>query len=572
MLKRITIKFTILFFIIFVNIVDSAEVYYLSQVDENTTAQSTTSYTLSQRIKDIFDFSSDRDYSQRSGILTGRFTQEVDFQEVSGNKSKSFLIDGWKYISELNLNLKEKILKGFNFEVQSFLRKTDNIRVETENEVKLKQVKIRVYNIKNFFEFGDFYKELSPFVLGSSLYGFNFDLKPNNFSSYHLILARKYREENISGSLQRNVFGFKTEQYLFRDSDLFSNFRLGLQLASSFKNSNSFSYDAIVENGLKNIVFSIDGDINFVKYFSFSYELANSGFLQDDSSQTIKDMQYATALRLQPTFNYKKLNLRYLYYYVQPKFYTEFGSASSDKIQHQLTLGCSFSDKFSFNIVENYYFDRLSGSNLDKRTINDNKYLNFIIKPFNKNFSLRPYINYLVQSTEGISSTEKITKTAGFNLNGELKKNISFGSNYEYRVYEDKTNDKLENFNRLGLNFNYESFVFKRRISFTSGVGFEERKTKDDIYDLNLNFSINGQYDVVRNIILRLGYNINNMNTNRANSDFITNRYFVEVNFDIYRKKNTNFVLSFEKNNYKHEDKTQNYEETKFVGKFSSNF
>ncbi len=52
----------------------------------------------------------------------------------------------------------------------------DDPRVEPRNDVRLKQMNLRVSNPGNMYEFGDFYGDFSPFVLSSSLQGLNLRL------------------------------------------------------------------------------------------------------------------------------------------------------------------------------------------------------------------------------------------------------------------------------------------------------------------------------------------------------------------------------------------------------------
>ena len=554
----------------------SAEVYYLSP-QESVSSQINPSYSLSQRIKDILDFSSGRDYSERSGRLSGSFSQEINWQSVSGNKSKSFLEEGTDYLSELNLNLQQKLIKDYNFEGQWFLRKTDNRRIETKKDIRLKQLNIKVFNPKNLFEFGDFYADFSPFVLGSSLEGFNVKLSASELRNYNFIVARKYREDTTTERFQRNVFGFKIDQNLFKDSNLFSNFRVGFQ-AVSINDDSSTSYDYGNAKDLRNNVFSFDGEISLTKYFSLQYEIARSSYLEDEDSQIIKDTQYGTAFRVQPAINLGKGYLRYLYYYGQPKFYTDLGSASTDKIQHQISLDYRLNEKITINIVENYYWDHLSGSSLTKRTINDEKYLSFNLKPFKKfkNLTLRPYINYQKKNSDDQqNSSEATTKTFGFSINDVLNERTSYGLGYEYRAYRDEGNNKASSdyFHRLNLNFSHEQNFFNKRLFYTISPNLELRNTKtDDDKDINLGLSLNGQYDLLKNTVLRFGHNLQNTNSARVGSDFLNNRSFLEFDFTLYKNKNTHFIFRIERNRYDHEDGAQEYRENRLIAKFLTNF
>ena len=116
--------------------------------------------------------------------------------------------------------------------------------------------------------------------------------------------------------------------------------RLGSQVVTSQDDSATAWHvtpSGTAVQDLSNTVFGLDGDVRFKKYFNFRWEWARSAHVQDtDVPQN--QTEYGNALRLEPSFSSRFVNFRYLYYYVQPSFYTDVGSASTDKVQHQFTL------------------------------------------------------------------------------------------------------------------------------------------------------------------------------------------------------------------------------------------
>jgi len=553
----------------------SADVYYLGQ-SSGSAAQSekNPSYTVSERFHDLWDFSSGRKYPDRSGKISGNFVQELDWQDVSGNTAKSFLERGTDYLTELNLNLQEKIGGDYNFEGQGFLRKTDNRRIETNKGLRLEQLNLKVLNPRDLFEFGDFYADFSQFVLSSSLEGFNLELAPEVSRKYHFLLARKNRADVTAEKFQRNALGMKGDFHLFENSQIFSDFRLGLQVVTVQDDNSTIERSANAKD-LSNTVTSIDGEVVLRKIFSLQYELARSGYIQDE--YVSHNQQSGTALRLVPAFNFDRLRLRYLYYYVQPKFYTEAGSASPDKIQHQLTLDYRVSDKASINFVENYYWDHLTGSSLTKRTTNNEKYLNWLLRPFEgrKDFTLRPYLNYLVKnSDDDINSAESKTKTVGFGINDTLNDKTSYGLSYEYRAFVDEANKSSSDyFNRIGFNLGHEQQFLARRLYYSFNQSLDIRNTKtDDDQDLNLGISFNGQYDMTKAALLRFGHNFQDTNSAAPGSDFVNNRSFLEFDFLLAEKRAAHLILRAERNRYDHENQSQEYNETRAIAKFVTNF
>ncbi len=209
-----------LFFICW-NTAFSAEVYYLGGEAGAGLEEDYPSYTLKRRISDLTKLSNDISDPEVSGGLSGTFTQEMTWQNVGGNKSKSFLTEGVDYRSELMLNMFQKLWSNYRFEGQWFLRKTDDRLVEQRRDLRMKSINLRILNDKNLFEFGDFYGELSPFTLGRSLEGMNIQIETGNQAQYRFIAARSNKVDEAASVFQRQVIGVKTDQFLFRDSEFF---------------------------------------------------------------------------------------------------------------------------------------------------------------------------------------------------------------------------------------------------------------------------------------------------------------------------------------------------------------
>jgi hypothetical protein len=106
---------------------------------------------------------------------------------------------------------------------------------------------------------------------------------------------------------------------------------------------------------VSNGVFGIDGEIKPVNAFNLAYELAGSIYNANEKDNYENDVE-GLALRLQPSLKIAKMNLRYMYYYVTPKFYSVVGSAMSDKEQNQLSADWTATDWFYVDFTENYYW------------------------------------------------------------------------------------------------------------------------------------------------------------------------------------------------------------------------
>jgi hypothetical protein len=328
---------------------------------------------------------------------------------------------------------------------------------------------------------------------------------------------------------------------------------------------------------LRNLIGSLDGEISLIKAFSLQYELARSGYVANYLAES-KNYSSGTAFRIQPALNFDKLSLRYLYYYVQPEFYSNFGSVSPDKKQNQWTIDYRFNDKADFSLVENYYYDHLKDSTRDKRTVNNEQYLNFNFRPFTvrRDFSLRPYINSLsTYSDDDANSLKSKTKTIGFSVNDTLFGKATAGLNYEYRAFEDGYNDKAmsEWFQRVGVNLSNEQQFLNRRLYYYLEPSADIRRTKtDDDKDINFSLSGNGQYDIYKDLLMRFGHNLQTTNSASPGQDFTNNRSFFELDFLLSQKRSTRFIFRAEKNWFKYDDGTQDYNETRTIVKFVTNF
>ncbi len=554
----------------------AAQVYYLGGADlSSESSQQNPSYSLKQRIHDLLDFSiANQHKPDRSGRISGHFLQEIDYNEVSGNQSKSFLRSGIDYLSELHLSMQEKLPRDYRFEGEWFLRKTDNIRIEKRGDVRLKQINVKAYNRQNLFEFGDFYADLSQFVLGATLEGFNIVSSPSEGQEYTLIAARSQRADPAADKFQRNVVAVKGDWNLFKDSPFFSNFRVGIQSATVQDDSSTINRSANTTD-LRNTTFSIDGEFSLHRYLTMAYELARSFYLADED--TSNDDTCGTALRLQPSLNLGKFQVRYLYGYVQPKFYTDLGSAATDKIQHQVTLDVALHKKLSMSLSENYHFDHLNGSSLTKRTLNDEKYFVLSARPFDgrPDFLFRPYMNYQVRSSDDDGNTAgAITRTVGFSINDVLDDHTSAGISYEYRGFTNTASrSSSDYFNRVGLNFAREQQLFKRRIYYSVDPSVDIRNTKtDNNKDVSITVGLNMQYDVSPRLVMRLGNTIADTNAAQPSDNYFNNRAFWEFDLLVDKDRSARLVLRGERNNYTSENGEQSYREQRAILKFLASF
>lgn len=307
----------------------SADVFYLGGAGGSSSSEQNESYSLKERFHDLLDVTSGRDMSERSGRISGSLLIQGESNRVSGNRSKSFLRERENYLTETNLNFQEKLRGDYNLEAQIMLRKTDNPRIEVRRDVRMKQFNIKVSNPDNLYQFGDMYADFSQYTLSSSLEGFGADVKVNDAVFMKYVLARQYGADEAASQFQRNVFGVKSDFSLFQDSEIFSNFRLGVQAVTNQDDSSSPDEKTASFDDMRNTVMSVDGEISFIKYLSLTYEVARSFYLEDEEDATTKDQSSGNAFQIAPQLRFGDTTLRYLYNYTQPQFYTDSGSAAN---------------------------------------------------------------------------------------------------------------------------------------------------------------------------------------------------------------------------------------------------
>lgn len=555
----------------------AADVYYLGAASSGDSGSNQTTYTLHKRITDLFNFASFGKYDPlRSGAISGRFLAEFSMQNVSGNKSKSFYgHEGTDYRTELSLNIYERLYKDYMLEGDFFLRKTDNRRIDPRQDLRLEQLSVRIGNDKNELQFGDFYADFSPFTLGTSLEGFLAKATPADIAEIQGVAARSQRADVASERYQRNAFGGKADFFLFATSSLFSLFRVGVQALTVQDDSSTAPETASVVDE-ENTVVSIDGEIRFSKWVSCLFEVARSQYVADDEAAT-KDRAHGSAFRIMPALRYNdRASFTYLYYYVQPDFYTSLGSASRDKEQHQFSLDLRINEKISLSLVENLYWDHLQGSTLTQRTVYDEKYITMNLRPFEerRSFTVRPYVNHLrKKSDDPTNSTEADTTTTGISMNDRIW-DTAVNAFYEYRAYDDKaTPTNSDYFNRFGFGMSRDWNVFNRRLYLALNYSTDLRNTKrDPDKDVNTGLSFNGSYDLFNPLVCRFGYNLSESNNSSPNSDYTNNKSYCELDFILNKKRAAHIIVRGEYNRYDHENGEQDYNEMLLVSRFVSNF
>lgn len=561
--------------------VHAAEVFYLGQGSTGGAGEAKNEvFTWQKRVDDLVDFANYGNYGDdRSGMITGSVMEDVSWNDVGGNGNNSFLRKGVYQDTEANINAYERLWGDYNFEGQIFLRWTDDRRIERRKDIRVKQLTTKISNPDNTLLFGDFYGDFSQFTLGNSLEGFYGEMKPLKWLQVKGVAARSQSPDQDQSTYWRSVLGGKVDAFLLQESDFFNTFRVGAQVVTNQDDRATVEQEnrAIPMNDLNNTVVSIDGEIAFKKHFSVVYEAATSAYIENYSAADRADYKYANAFRIQPKLRYGPFQVRYLYYYVQPKFYTDSGSAMADKMQNQFTMDWDLSKKARISFVENYYWDHLGGSDKTRRTINDEQYFTLTLKPSDKHsdFNVRAYTNIQQRNSDDPDHLIRtITLTPGMSLNDNLDEKTSYGIFNEFRGYVDRFNGKASDFfYRCGGNIGREQQVIGRMLYFGTSINmdFHDQKSEDDNENI-IGFSFTGQYNFFADHMFYFGYNINASNAAGPAQGYFNTMNYAEFNLLMEKKRNTRLVLRGEFNRYNAEESGNSYDETRIITRWTSSF
>ncbi|MBF0216233.1 MAG: hypothetical protein HQL30_04480 [Candidatus Omnitrophica bacterium] len=562
---------------------EAAEVYYLGQGSTAGGAPDVNkTFTLEDRVDDLLDFKNYGNYGpDRSGMITGSVMEEINFNATGGNGTKTFLRRGVYQNTEVNINSYEKLISDYSFESQLFLRRTDDRRIERRKDLRVKQLTTQISNPDNMLLFGDFYGDFSQFTLGNSLEGFNAEIK--EYDSVHLqgVAARSQSPDNDMSAFWRNVYGGKTDIFLFKEEgeEAFKTFRIGTQAVTNRDDratSDSTGLGTPIPD-MSNTVVSVDGEIATKEYFSLIYELGTSYHNLDERKAAYSDDKHGNAFRARPRLKYGPFTGTYLFYYVQPKFYTDAGSAMPDKMQHQGTLDYDITKKMRATVTENYYWNHLTGSTLKKRTIYDEKYMTLNMRPYESDpsFSVRAYTNVQERRSDDVFNTLRaVTYTPGVAVNDNLDDKTSYGIFGEFRGFIDKyVKSNSDYFYRLGTNLGREQYILKRRAYLSGYLNLDYHDPKKyPKEDFNTGVGFQGQYNIYGAHMLYFGYNVNSSDSNQPMQNYFNYTTFFEMNFLMEKKRSTRLVFRGEHNDYNQQDKEQSYDETRFITKLVSNF
>lgn len=557
----------------------AAEVVFIGDVGAADSQAPYPEFSTQQRIDDLMDFNSYGEYgADRSGVISGTLQTSLEHTKVLGNKSKSFYEDSTTlHQSDLSLQVHQKLMSNYRFEGQADIRTASNERVEGEEQLKFKQLNLKVLNPENSVEFGNFYSEFSSFTMGSSLEGFNAEFNPNDSKfGYKAVMARLNDAE--IGQNQRNVYGAHVALKPFNSNDVTPHdLKLGIQSVLTRDDGSSAPKDFVAAADLHNWVVSTDGQWrHHTNGFAADWELAFSEY-NADRDDTSSNEVHDSAFRLAPSYRYgNKFDVRYLYYVVGPDFYTMTGSAVRDKQQHQINANYKFSSAYTLSATQNWYWDNLSGSNKTKRTKNTETNLSLMARPIEgrQSFSIRPYIKHMVRDSDDAANTSSAdTNVYGVSANDTYKE-ATIGAFLEKRDYKDRSGSgKSEDYLRYGMNFSRDFDVYERPLYFSASYSGSVRDPQNDTgNEVQNGLNFNGRYKIAEPYTISFGHNLLTTDSAGNVDDYDTNTSYVEYLHKLENKRNTELRFRAERNNYDYDDNAEDYRENRFVATLVTHF
>ncbi|MBF0217015.1 MAG: hypothetical protein HQL30_08495 [Candidatus Omnitrophica bacterium] len=535
-------------------------------------------FTFEDRARDLFDLKAYGEQTdERSGWITGNVSEEVNFNAVDGNGAKSFLRRGVYQNTEVNTTVFERLWEDYELESNTFVRKTDDRRIESRKDVRLKQFDVSLANEKNYYGFGDQYGDLTPYTLSNSFQGFDVIMQPSDSLSLQAVSGRSQSPDQPLQAYLRRVNGGKLDYLIPFDEKGESELRTGFQGITSRDDSSTIDrVDGAM--AINNTVVSVDGALKIMKDLKLSYELARSEYVEDEKSRFIRDPAYGTAFNIKPDLRMGPFYAKYLYYKADPDFYTDAGSVMADKQQHEWMTSYNFGKMATLSLTENYYWDHLKGSEfVTKRTYYDEQYVNLSLYPIedNKRVRVSGYFNNRAANADDPGNTGEVTnRTTGTSLTHSLANGMNYNMKYEYR---ESVNDydpvRSDFYNRLGFGVGDDIELFSKRFQWKTDLTSDIRNPRnEDDEDIKAGIAVTGQYFFSAAGKFKFGHNVQAADNARPRSDYVINRSYLELDFLIEKKRNAHFVARVENNNYIHDVSNNEYDESRIITKVISNF
>ncbi len=507
---------------------------------------------------------------QRGAKFSGSVIGEVSYNEIGGKEEASSYRDGLDYLAQTDLYFTSPLFKDYGLEARTTLRKTDMRTVESRQDLRIKDLAVKVYNQRNTFLFGKFFQDFSRYSLTNSLEGLYGEFVPSSNTKIKAVLARSQRESSTVPQYRRNVFGLA----LIREGLLpklgLDILRSTISVITSQDDRATCGEDAAKD--LDNTVLAWEVEAHGTKV-GITAELAYSAYIPDRNQD--KDRDWGWAFRLNPFLTGERGRLEYTFEFVDPEFYTAQGSAVVDKLRHQVRVIWPFSDGLQLDWTEDFSYDHLKGSSLSYRTTDWGHDITLSYTSEDEDIGGSVYLSWLDTNSDDIANSQEARDiTIGTTIYKYLSQTYQVDLSYERRNYSNQGDTSLSEYSdRLTVGLRKDGELAGREYHLAPSLSFSYRRPKSSSKDdISFSLSLQAFYKTGERSRLRLGINLREGNSATVDRDYTRKRSYLEWEYSLDQSAQRRLVMRLERNTYSYQDSTEDYQETRLVVKVIMNF
>jgi len=365
--------------------------------------------------------------------LSGRLNAYVQQVEVDGNGSAS--PTGTTHVEELNVNYGGGLGDG-KAGIETRARTTNDDRVQKDN-AELLYFKGFYTDKKWNLELGDVAASLNPYIYSGSAKGAKLVYKSNEKKRtfhYSLLSGLKnatwrdlYTED--SGEKPAAYSGALEIKYIHERSK-----EISLSVAGHKDDLSTGDTNTTVK-GKEGYGFGLDGKWRFNKYLTLKGRGAVTNGTDDEKSGKDHVTKSALYLKLLTRPFLKSLKSNFVYQRVDSGFISFGGTANDDKEQLENSTTWTISKEFRARMDLKGNRDNLDGAQSEDRTL----HYEALLLTYKPSFVKRGDLT-LRGTNKGVDGrgAQRVTQTAGLNLNLRQKSGWRYGGGYDFSNVDDK--------------------------------------------------------------------------------------------------------------------------------------
>ncbi len=377
-------------------------------------------------------------YANLSGDVTISFGND----DVSGNKSQSILDEGFKYTTDLNLNLRGDIGTDWNYRGDIELRKSSDLLLEEDDDIKLKKITLQLSGSDGRLRLGDLFTNYGRYFINQ------------RYRGLELTYARD--EGELSFLLGENQPAEEGEQYarystgarldIALPADIVLD-QLSLVAAYVMDDEASVS-DAGGKIPLENVVYGTEFNFNPLVNLNLGGEISLSNTMSDQLSDSL----HGTAINLTSDYQMAGLTVMGGLERVSPDYRTLGGSASSDRQELSLRARSRLARSLILDLRYRYLFNDLEGQLVRRTYISSPQLITVYTPEAYRGMRIINRITYRDRHTSDDSLSDDML-TIGLAWNYRINNNV-LSLNVEKRDYDDHFDDTRDTDGwRYGIGF-----------------------------------------------------------------------------------------------------------------------